>query len=134
MNERIKKDMMIAMREKNTVARDILRVLRGEIQRNEQSKKGKLELSDADIIQIIKKMIDNMEHIGGEDDEIKVLEVYLPKQMTEEEITHKVKEVINDNDIENMRGMGVIMAHFKNKYDGTYDGRMLSVIVKTLLS
>jgi uncharacterized protein YqeY len=47
MQTQIKNDMVQAMKDKNEVARDILRVLRGEIQRNEQSSKGKIELTEA---------------------------------------------------------------------------------------
>tara|TARA_R110000796_G_scaffold162503_2_gene279285 strand:- start:3539 stop:3931 length:393 start_codon:yes stop_codon:yes gene_type:complete len=128
LEEQIKKDMVSAMKERNEVARDILRVLRGELQRN-------FITEDVDVIKIVKKLIENIRENGDDDDgEIDVLDKYLPKQMTESQMRHVVKEVINDDAIDSMSGMGVIMTHFKNKHAGTYDGRVLSIIVKNELS
>lgn len=127
MIEQIKKDMVKAMKEKDAVTRDILRVLTGELQRN-------FITEDADVIRIIKKMIANLKENDGDEEEISILEDYLPKQLTETEMRHLVKEVINREDIGSINGMGLIMAHFKNKYAGLYDGRILSIIVKSELS
>ena len=56
LKDKIIADMTTAMKEKNAVARDILRVIKGEIERAEQDpKKGKIVLSDGDISKIIKK-------------------------------------------------------------------------------
>lgn len=127
MIEQIKKDMVNAMKEKDVVTRDILRVLTGELQRG-------FLTEDADVIRTVKKMIENIKQNGGNDAEVEVLEKYLPQQMTESQMRYLVKEVINNEDIDSISGMGLIMAHFKNKHAGTYDGRILSTIVKDELS
>jgi len=127
MVEQIKKDMVQAMKEGDTLKRDVLRVLRGELQRG-------FLTEDADVIRTVKKMIENIKENGGNDAEVEVLEKYLPQQITESQMRYLVKEVINKDDIESMSGMGLIMAHFKSKYDGTYDGRVLSTIVRDELS
>ena len=123
MVEQIKNDMVKAMKEGDTLKRDVLRVLRGELQRN-------FLTEDTDVISTIKKMIANIKENNGDQAEIDILEPYLPQQMTESQMRYLVKEVINDEDIDSMSGMGVIMAHFKNKHSGTYDGRVLSTIVR----
>lgn len=127
MVEQIKKDMVQAMKDKDTVTRDILRVLTGELQRN-------FITEEAEVIRTIKKMVTNLKEMDGDEEEISILEDYLPKQMSESEMRHKVREIINDNEIDSMAGMGLIMSHFKNNFDGTYDGRALSTIVRNELS
>jgi hypothetical protein len=52
----------------------VLRVLKGEIQRGEQSSSGKIELSDADIVKLVKKSIDGINDTGGDQSEVAVLE------------------------------------------------------------
>lgn len=127
MIEQIKKDMVKAMKEKDAVTRDILRVLTGELQRN-------FITEDADVIRIIKKMVTNLKENNGDEEEISILEDYLPKQLTEIELRHLVKKVINEEDIDSMSGMGLIMSYFKNNHAGCYDGRALSIIVKSELA
>jgi len=127
LKEDIKKDMVTAMKEKDTVTRDILRVLTGELERN-------FITEDAKVIRTIKKLISNLKETDGDQEEIDILEDYLPQQLTETEMRHLVKEVITDEDLGSISGMGVIMNYFKNNYDGRYDGRILSIIVKSELS
>jgi uncharacterized protein YqeY len=128
MKTRVKKDMMTAMKEKNVVARDILRVLKGEIERNEQSKDGKVDLSDSEVIKIIKKLIEN-----STPEEAEVLETYVPKQMTTDEVSEQAASYITREGIDSPREMGKVMGYFKQNFEGLYDGRELSGIVKTLL-
>jgi len=130
MKNKIKSDMILAMRVKNVVARDILRVLIAEIQRKEQTKDGKVELSDAEIIKIIKKMIDTVE---TPEDKV-VLEGYMPKQMSEAEIYQIVVTHIASKGLTSPKDMGKVMSYFKQNFDGTYDGKILSGIVKELLT
>jgi uncharacterized protein YqeY len=129
MKNRIKTDMVTAMKEKNIVARGILRVLKGEIERNEQSKDGKVELSDAEVVKIVKKLIEN-----SPEDEAKILEVYLPQQMTTEQMTDVAGAYIATNGLNSPRDMGRLMGYFKQNFGGTYDGGELSKIVKQLLN
>ena len=133
MINKIKKDMVTAMKNKDVITRDILRVLKGELDRKEQSSKGKVVLTNTEIIKTIKNLILAIDAEGDTKGEVAILFAYLPTQMTEAQITRKVKEVINDQQIDSIRGMGAIMQHFKSKYDGEYDGKTLSKIVKNLL-
>lgn len=127
MEKQIKKDMVQAMKDKDVVKKDILRVLMGELQRA-------FITEDADVVKTVKKMVSNLKETGGDEDEINILEAYLPKQMSDSEMKHKVKEVVNDNNLDSMAGMGLIMSYFKNNFDGTYDGRALSAIVRAELA
>lgn len=130
MKNRIKQDMVTAMKVKNIAARDILRVLKGEIERNEQSSKGKVDLSDGEIISIIRKLVENSQDVN----EIEVLEGYLPVQLDTKEVTAYAKAFISANDLTTPRDMGRVMGFFKQNHAGTYDGKELSGIVKELLT
>lgn len=123
----------VAMRDKDTETLSILRVLKGEIERNEQTSKGKIELSDADIVAIAKKLLQSSKDTGASATEISVLESFVPKQMTESELTELTNDYIKSNNL-SLKDMGVIMNHFKNTYSGQYDGKVLSGIVKTILA
>lgn len=127
MLELIKKDMVSAMKSGDTLKRDVLRVLRGELQRD-------FITEDNDVLTTIKKMVSNMKESGVDQSEIDVLEVYLPKQMSESEMENEVDTLISGNGITNMSGMGMIMAHFKSNHPNLYDGKKLSAIVKNKLS
>ena len=63
--------------------------------------------------------------------ELEILNGYLPKQLLEEELNKKIQEII---DASSIKTMGNIMKELKTQYDGSYDGKMASAIVKKLLS
>jgi uncharacterized protein YqeY len=122
------------MKAKDTTTLNVLRVLKGEIQRGEQSSSGKIELSDADIVKLVKKSIDGINETGGDQSEVAVLEKYMPKQMTEFEINLSVTSLILGNGYNSPKDMGKIMAYFNQNYAGQYDGKLLSEVVKNLLT
>jgi uncharacterized protein YqeY len=134
LGEQISADLVAAMKAKDTATLNVLRVLKGEIQRGEQSAKGKIELSDADIVKLVKKSIDGINETGGDQSEVVVLEKYMPKQMTESEISMVVTSLIVTNGYNSPKDMGKIMGHFNQNYGGQYDGKVLSEVVKNLLT
>ena len=134
LQKQISVDLFTAMKSKDTITLNVLRVLKGEIQRAEQSSSGKIELSDADIIKLVKKSIDSINEIGGDQSEIAVLEKYMPKQISEIEINSVVTSLILDNGYNSPKDMGKIMAFFNQNYAGQYDGKLLSDIVKNSLT
>ncbi len=134
LKEQINADLVTAMKTKDATSLNVLRVLKGEIQRSEQSSNGKVEVSDADIIKLIKKSIDGINETGGDQSEIAVLEKYMPKQMTEFEIQLAVTSLILGNNYNSPKDMGKIMAYFNQNHAGQYDGKLLSEVVKNLLT
>ena len=125
--------MVQAMKDKNEVSRDILRVLRGEIQRNEQTSKGKIELADADIVKIVKKLIESVKESGEDNGEIAILESYLPQQMSELNITDTVIEYAAMHKLDSPKEMGKVMASVKKELAGRADMSKVSSIVKSSL-
>jgi uncharacterized protein YqeY len=131
MKENITNLIKAAMLNKDAESLTILRVLKGEIERNEQTAKGRVELTDADIVNLVKKLLQSVRESGGTDKEITILESFLPKQLTEAELKGLVVKYLSANNL-TVKDMGNIMAYFKQTYNGQYDGKALSVIVKEL--
>ena len=130
LTSKISEDLKTAMKEKNTTKLSVLRVLKSEIQRSEQTANGKIELTDGDVIKVVKKLIEGIKETTKNQDELNMLDTYLPQQMSESElrlVATKLKEAGNSN-------VGEFMKYFKNNHDGLYDGKKLSNIVKEILS
>jgi uncharacterized protein YqeY len=130
LTELINYDITKAIIAKDYITRDILKVLKGEIERN----KGKVELTDADIVKLVKKLIEGVVETTNNEFEIKVLEKYIPKQMSDNEMKIAINLVKDTEGWNSPKDMGKIMAHFKTNYDGLYDGKSLSNIVKEILN
>lgn len=129
LKEKVSEDLKTAMKEKNPVKLSVLRVLKAEIQRNEQAVSGRVELTDGDIIKLVKKLIEGIKETNNNQDEILVLESYMPKQLTEEFL----RETLNRLKETGISNMGDYMKYFKTNHDGLYDGKVLSSIVKEYL-
>jgi len=127
---KISEALKSAMKEKKLGELSILRVLKSEIERNEQSTNGKIELSDADVVKIVKKMGDGIRETTNNQTELAVLDSYLPQQLTEANIRNLIAE-IKDMGTTNM---GDIMKFFKKNYDGMYDGKMVSELAKEVFA
>lgn len=126
---RISEDLKSAMKSKDTNKMSILRVLKGEIERLGQDANGRVEVTDGEIVKLVKKILEGIKQTKYIQDEIDALELYLPKQMSEAEmklITRKVRESGASN-------VGDFMKYFKANHDGEYDGKALSIIVKEVL-
>jgi uncharacterized protein YqeY len=118
--EQIKKDLMQAMKAKDEDTKSALRIVMGEFGRGE-----KKELSDDDAVKVLKKLIkserETLEQSGkqGSNRYIDILESYLPKMATDEDITRWISENIDFSNYKNkMQAMRDIMAHFGSAADG----------------
>ena len=91
-------------------------------------------ISEADIISLLKKMQkqreesiqlytkgNRMDLVQSEEDEIKIIKQFLPKQMNDDEIKNLVKEAIEINDAKSIRDMGKVMSYLKGKYSTKMD-------------
>jgi len=120
LQEQIKKDLTLAMKDRDEGKRDALRVILGEFGRLE-----KKELSDDEVIKVMKKLLkserDVLEKGGASDDSvfIQIIEHYLPKMATDEEIIAWINLNIDFSKFKNkMQAMGAIMKHFGAQADG----------------
>jgi len=122
--EKINKDFISAFKAREMDKKNFLGVLKTEV--TKESK----EPTDEFVIGKIKSMMKNAAKTNSLNDmELDVLNVYLPKQLTEKELTEMVKSFISDNNLSNKSDMGKIMGYFKSNFDGEYDGKILSKIV-----
>ena len=133
------------MLDKNDLVRDTIRMFLAEVQRFEIDNKE--EVDDAKALQIINKMIkqrnDSISQFksGGRDDladkeqqEVNILSKYKPEQLSEEEVTAKVKDAIQDSGASSMQDIGKVMGILKSSLAGSADMGMVSKIVKDELS
>ena len=120
----IKQDLKQAMLDKNVLVRDTIRMFLSEVQRFEIDNKE--EVDDSKALQIINKMIkqrnDSISQFknGGRNDlaekeekEVDILSKYKPAQLSDEEITSKVKEAIEQSGATSMQDMGKVMGILK---------------------
>lgn len=132
LKEQINKDFIEAMKAKNTIAKSILSVVKGEIQTVEKNV-GSNNLSDIEVIKILTKTVKSLkETIFMANDEkskleLSVIEVYLPKQMSKEEVTLKVSELVNSG----VTQIGAIMKEFSSL---PADKKMVSEVIKEIIS
>jgi uncharacterized protein len=119
LQEKIRGDLKESMKAKTEARTSALRVLIGEFQR--QPKK---ELSDAEVIAVIRKLIkaeaETLEKKGeGPSEYMGILDGYLPKQATEAEIRAWIEKNIDFGKFQNkMQAMKPIMAYFAGMADG----------------
>ena len=100
LKEKINADYMSAFNSKNVIAKNLLSVVKGEIQTIEKNV-GVVSLSDDDVVKILNKTVKSLKETQSKSpsaqtaEELFIIESYLPKQMTEEEILSKIEELIS---------------------------------------
>ena len=144
LKEKLMEDLKLAMKEKNEIRKNTVQMVRAAILQIEKDKGIKVE--DDKIIEIIAKEVKgkkdaltDFEKAEREDlinqtkEEISILEEYLPKQLTKEEIKIEVEKVINDIGATSMKDMGAVMKESKARIGAAADGRAINEVVKELL-
>ena len=117
------KQQIIDYRNNHKESRVLLGVLLGEFERLEKSPKRKTsEITNDECISIIKKLIDSNIQCN-ELEENKILELFIPQQLTEEQIENIIKR-------ERFASIKDCMGFFKELYTGLYNGQLVSKIYK----
>lgn len=144
LKEKLLEDLKNSMKEKNELRKNVIQMVRAAILQVEKDKQ--ITLTDNQIIDIMakeaKKRRDSLEDYqkGGREDlvnnikeEINIIEEYLPKQLSKEEVLAIVKEVILDVGATTMKDMGKVMKAAKEKIGAASDGKTINEAVKELL-
>ena len=157
---RLNEDAKNALKSGEQIKRLVLNMLLTSIKnkeiekRTQLSKKGesmdldqKSELVDDEVISVIlseakkrKEAIEAFQKGGREElatkerDELSILEVYLPEQMSEEKVRDIVKQTINETGAKDIKEMGKVIGSVMVKVKGKADGGLVSKIVKEELS
>jgi hypothetical protein len=144
LREIINNEVKIAMKAKDTKKRDALRLLMSAFKQIEVDERK--ELSDDDVIKIIQQQVKRRNDAAtqyrdaGRDDllqieldEIGFYEVYLPAQMSDEELTSSLKTIIEKVGASTMKDMGKVMGMASKELAGKADGKRINECVKVLL-
>lgn len=145
LKERIVAEMKEAMRARESVRLDAIRLLRAAIQRREIDER--VELGDEEVLTVIQKMIKQGRDAitqfeqGARDDLVQketamlaVLETYLPEQLAEGELTELINKALNETDAQSVRDMGKVMGWLKPRVQGRADMGTVSNAIKQKLS
>ena len=144
--ERINKDYIQAMKDRDTVKSGTLNFLRAQLKNVHIDKKVQ-SLEDADVIAVIKKQIkqrqDSIEQYskGSRQDladketaEMNILKTYLPEEMSEAEILKIIGEAVKEVQASSVKDMGKVMKAVAPKVAGRADNKLVSDLVKKALS
>ena len=147
MEQKIQAEIKAAMLAKNSVRLAALRGVKAAILLAKTAEGASGELSDGDILKIIQKLVKQRRESAAiyaeqnradlaeaELAEVRELEGFLPKALTEEEIEAKVREVIAQVGASSMADMGKVMGVATKQLAGQADGRAISAAVKKCLS
>ena len=147
LEQQVQEDIKQAMKAKDTVAMNATRAIKGQILLFKTSEGGSKEVTDGDILNMIRKLVKQrkeaaeqyvaagrQELADNEMAEAAVLEKYLPKQLSAEEVKAKVQEIIAQVGATSIKEMGKVMGVASKALAGLSDGRTISAAVKELLS
>ena len=145
LKEKLLEDLKNAMKEKNTIRKNVIQMVRAAILQVEKDKQ--VELTDEQIIDVIAKeskkrkdSLSDYEKSGREDlikqiqEEIHILQEYLPKPLSKEELETIIEKIIQEVNATSMKDMGKVMKMAKEKIGARADGKEINEIVKTKLA
>ncbi len=144
--ERLNNDMKQAMKNKEKDKLSVIRMLKASLQ-NEALKLRKDVLTEDEDLTVLsrelkqrKDSLQEFSNAGREDlvekvqSEIKYVEVYMPQQLTEEEVASIVKETIQNVGASSKADMGKVMGALMPKLKGKADGALVNRLVQQHLS
>ncbi|ECO7160777.1 GatB/YqeY domain-containing protein [Campylobacter jejuni] len=144
LKEQILNDIKEAMKQKDDFKRDSLRTLNAAFKQIEVDER--IELDNERIYKIIaseiKKRKDvielylkaNREDLAQkEQNEISLFEIYLPKQLSDEELALALKQLIEELGVSSLKEQGLVMKEAKIKLGASVDGKRLNLALKELL-
>ena len=151
LKEQLHGDVVVHMKNRNKVALTTVRNVLGEIETREKSGKTPIELDDAQVTSLLQKEAAKRRDTAriyteaGESDraaaeiaEAEVIEAYLPKALTQDEVEAIVDEAIAALKAEgqelSMRSIGAVMKPVTAKVAGRFDGKTVSEIVRARLA
>ena len=144
MNEQIANDLKNAMKSGDKFQLSVLRMLKSALQLESISKKH--ELTDDEVMSVIKKQVKTRKdsiiefqkynktaEVEKLEEEIKILDTYLPAEMTEDEIKKVIDEVFRELNPTSMKDMGGVMKKLNEKITNA-DMSLVSKLVRERLN
>ena len=150
LREKINQQFNAALKNKNKTLVSTLRLILAAIKERDianRTSEKKEEVKDQEIIKVLQKMKKQRQDSadlykkGGreellniEEAEIKIIDTFLPKQLSEEETKKICKEIIESVGASSVKDMGKIMGTLKQKYSDSIDFSKANIIIKGLLN
>lgn len=144
--EQVSKDIVAAMKAKDRVRLDALRNVKKLFLEAKTAPGANDELTDADALKIMQKIVkqgkdsaaiyteqNRPDLAEAEIAQVKVIEEYLPKQLSAEELKEKLQDIIAEVGAEGPKDMGKVMGVATKQLAGLAEGRAISATVKELL-
>ena len=138
-------DMKLALKAQDKSALKAIRMILGAIKQKEIDER--IDLNDNQVMVVIQKMVkqrkDSISQFSDagrtdlvevEEAELSIINNYMPKQLSEEEIEVEVSKAISDSGADSMKDMGKLMGILKGQLDGKADMGQVSQIIKYKLT
>jgi len=138
-------DMKLAMKAQDKPALKAIRMIQGAIKQKEIDER--IELDDNQVMAVIQKMVkqrkDSISQFSDagrtdlvevEEAELLIINNYMPKQLSQDEIEAAVVKAISDTGADSMKDMGKLMGILKGQLDGKADMGQVSQLIKSKLS
>jgi uncharacterized protein YqeY len=143
---RLNEDLKTAMREKNTLRKSVIQMIRSQVLLEKKKGGDAGEIDDARIMRMIrahaKKLQDALDHAekAGREDlveqakkELEITEGYLPAAISDEELQSLVEEIVAQQDARGPKAMGPVMKEVLARVEGRADGKQVQGAVRKAL-
>lgn len=145
LKDKLNDELKAAMRDKNTVRKNTVQLIRAGIKQIEVDKR--ITLDDAGVLDVIAKQLKqrrdslpDYEKSGREDlvaqlkQEMDILMEFLPRQLTHDELVEIVTDAVKEAGAQSQKDIGKVMAIVMPKTKGVADGKEINSIVRSLLN
>ena len=146
LEQRLTEDMKDAMRAKDEMRLSVIRMIRGQILLEKKKGTGVTEVADDVVVALVrghvkrlKETIEQTSAVGRNDladaakKELVLAQVYLPAEMTDEELDPIVRDALAQAGVTDVKGMGAVMKIVMEKVKGRTDGRRVQEAIRKAL-
>ena len=144
--KKINEDLITSMKSKDELKTTTLRMIKSAAKNAEIAKRGKGDLTEEDIMGVLSTMVKQRKESAEqyekanrkdladkENTEISILQEYLPKQLTTEELDAIIKSTIQETGVAGMKEIGKLMKELMPKVKGKADGKLVNHLIKEIL-
>ncbi len=144
--KKINEDLITSMKSKDELKTTTLRMIKSAVKNAEIAKRGKGDLTEDDIMGVLSTMVKQRKESAEqyekanrkdladkENTEISIIQEYLPKQLTTEELDAIIKSTIQETGVVGMKEMGKLMKELMPKVKGKADGKLVNQRIKEIL-
>ena len=146
LKEKILKEMAVSLKQRDKAKLKVLRFVSSAIKNKEIEIRPK-DLTDEHVVSVLKKQMkqikESLEHykkadysdqVKEEEFQLSVLQAYLPKSLSSEDLKKSVQEAIAELQVRSIKDMGAVMKSVMAKTKGSADGKILAQMVREELS